>query len=115
MVRHGQHDGIDVRPLHQFAIIVIRLAILILVTPVNGIDHGGQMLLIHVADGDDAAILLIEKGLGIAGALSAGTDHAEIDFIGRTRDAFLRRGAAGDKGGHGQRGAGCKKTAATDP
>ena len=55
MVRHGQHDGINVGPRHQFAVIVVSLAALVLVMLVDLADQVFEVVLVHVAGGHHPA------------------------------------------------------------
>ena len=71
-----------------------------------------QMVLVQVAGRDDLAILDVEKLLGVSRPLHAPAHHPEGDAPGR---GILSQHAAGDDGGHGNRGGrGGEKLAAAD-
>ena len=55
IVRHGQHDGVDVLAGHHLAVIVVGLAVLVLVVAVDLVQGLLEMVLVQVAGGDDLA------------------------------------------------------------
>ena len=69
MIRHGDHHRVNVVPCHHFAIVVIRLAILVPVMGVDRVDGRLQVALVQVARCDNLAIILCQERLGVAGPI----------------------------------------------
>src|SRR6266567_2633855 len=101
MVRHSEHDGINVLARHHLAIIMIRFAVLVLVMAVDRVEGGLQVLLVNVASGHNLAVRVAEEGPGVAWPLHPPTDDAHRDAIGRRRRATAAQGAGWDDGGRG--------------
>jgi len=72
------------------AIVVIGLAVLVPVLAVDSVDSFFEMSGVDVAGGDDLAVGLFEKGLGVCRAHHAPPDDADSDAV--------RRGEAGGAG-----------------
>jgi hypothetical protein len=83
VVRHRQHDGVDVRARHHFPVIVVRFAILVVVMVVDGVHRRLQMVLVQITCGHDLAVLQPKKGLRVARTLHSPSDHAQGDALGR--------------------------------
>src|SRR5579884_830255 len=80
VIGNGEHDGVNVRAGHHFAIIVVRFAILVLVMAVDGLEGGIIVLeeatFIQIACGYDLAFRDAEKMLGVARPLHPPTHDA---------------------------------------
>src|SRR5262245_7405555 len=115
MVRHGEHDGIDVSSSYQFAIIAVGFAVLIGVFLVDDAGESLEVAFIHIARGDDLAIFEPKEGLGVAGTHGAATDDSHGDALRRGSGAVESKRAGGNECGQRQRSAGCcEKTATRD-
>src|SRR6266705_3072999 len=106
MVRHSEHDGINVLARHHLAIIMIRFAVLVLVMAVDRVEGGLQGLLVNVASGHNLAVRVAEEGPGVAWPLHTPTDHAHRDAIGRRDGASPTQGAGGNDSRRGSGHAG---------
>ena len=81
VVRHCNHHGVNVRARHQFAVVVVRLAVLVFVMVVDRPDRLPQMIFVQVTRGDDLAVVQSEKRFRVSRSLHAPAHHAERDAI----------------------------------
>jgi len=109
MIRHRDHHRINVLARQQFAVIVIRLAVLVLIMIVHHLDCVLQMIRVQIARRDHLTICFREKRLGISRPLPTHADHAEVDAVGR---AVLTKNGTGHDHRQGNRrpGGGDKMT-----
>ena len=115
MVRHRQHDGINIAAGQQLAVIVVSLAAGVLVMTVDLVHERLQVLPVHVAGGDYLAVFQGEEGVGIAGSHDPAPDYAQGDALGGSRRAGPPQHTAGDERGESKRGPGqAQKLAAVD-
>ena len=103
MIRHGQHDRVNIPPGHQLAVILIRLAALVLIMAVDLAGEVLQMLAIHIAGGDHPAILQGQEGTGVAGSHAPAADHSQGDARGGSRFAGTPQRRSRDEGGERER------------
>ena len=61
MIGHRDHDRVNIPSRHQLAEIVVSFAILVVVMFVHRLDQLVQVILVHVARGDDPAIRMAQK------------------------------------------------------
>ena len=113
MIRHGDHHGVDVRPRHHFAVIVIRFAILVLVVPIDGVHRRREMVFVNVTRRDHLAVRFSHEIAGIARTLHAPADDAHGDAFRGSRAPIRSQRAGGDDGRcrHGGGGGGNKAAA----
>ena len=96
MIRHGQHDGINVLAGHHLAVIVVGLAVLVLVVAVDCVHRLLEMLIVQVAGGDYLAVFHVQEFTGVAGPLHAPADHTQRDAPGRGGCILPAQGAGRD-------------------
>ena len=106
VIRHGQHDGVNVVARHHFAVIVAGLAVLVFIKLVDFVDGALQMAPVQIAGGNHLAVLGVQKLIGVVRPLPAPADHAEVDAVGRPRAIAHPDGAAGNKNRQRQRRSG---------
>jgi len=100
MVRHSDHDRVNIVAGQEFAVVVVCLAILVAVAGVDGIHSGPEVVGLDVAGRDDLAIGLIEEDLGVARPHHAPADDAEGDAV---RGCGACPGTRGHDGGNSGR------------
>ena len=83
MIGHGQHDSVDVLASHHFAVVMVGFAVLVFILVVDSVHCGLQVLFVEIAGGDHLAILLCQKGVGIARTHHSPAYHAHRDALGR--------------------------------
>ncbi len=104
MVRHGQHDGINIIARHHFAVIPVARAILVAVMAVDRVECRVQMMRVEIAGGTDhLAITLREERSRVARPLHAPTDDAQRDAFRRGRPVSAAERAGRDDGGQGDK------------
>jgi hypothetical protein len=108
MIGHGDHDGINIGPRQQVAKIVAGFAILIVVMFIDYTHQVMEVILVHIARGNDPAIRMGQKRICIAGALAAGADDPHDDLLGR---GFAICGATGNEVRQNQSGAASQEKA----
>ena len=101
MVRHRNHDGVDVFSGQHFPIVMVWLAILVFVKSVDGVERLLEMICINVAGGDNLAIIQLHERIRIPRSLIAPTEDAHDDPFRGSGFASEAQGAGGDEGGHG--------------
>ena len=88
MVGQSEHYGIDIRPCHQFAKIMVPLAIVSFVMGVDLFDQGLEVMLIHVASGYNLAVGVVEEAVRVPVAHTATAHHTHVNSS-RRRGTFL--------------------------
>jgi len=82
VIRHGEHDRVDVVTGHQFPIIVVPPAVLVVVVGVDESDGAVQVAFVDVA-GRDHLATPFHQLVGVPRALATVTNGAHHDALGR--------------------------------
>src|SRR5262249_7526903 len=85
----GDANGVDILAADQVAKVVVAFAVFVHVVLVNPFHGALEMRGVHVGDGDDAAILFLQKGIEVAAALPADADATHRDLFPRRPVAAL--------------------------
>ena len=107
VVGRGDEAGVNVLSRQQFAEVSISGAILILVGLVHQVARLLELLLFHVAHGDDLGVRLRKKVPHVAGALRAVADAAHGDPVAGRRLPFRAENGGGHNAGKDRTGQGC--------
>jgi hypothetical protein len=102
IVRQREHDGVDVLAGHDFTVVVVGLAVLVLVSAVDRVERLLEVAFVDITGGDDLAVLLLEKFTGVTRPHHAPAEDGHGDFVrGRvlSEHAGRNNGGKADSGG----------------
>src|SRR5438046_1180055 len=113
MVRQREHHGVNVLARAQLAVIRVSLAALVLIFLVYGVRRALQMVLVHVADRDNLAVVVAQETAEVATALPTHADAGDDEAFGWRNALVATQGAGGDDSRYSDRGPGNSDKPAT--